>query len=120
MLRNHYNPQVTLGISALLSMTVFLMTIRESLPPTEKTPLISELIKISYLVITDQWMWLFPGGTIYYRHSVGFPPKSHSAPLITLGGSLLPIHVTISLPSNTLCFLHNLSTAQWIKMIKFS
>lgn len=35
--------KVTLGISALLSMTVFLMTIRESLPPTEKTPLISEL-----------------------------------------------------------------------------
>ena len=34
--------KVTLGISALLSMTVFLMTIRESLPPTEKTPLISE------------------------------------------------------------------------------
>ncbi len=33
--------KVTLGISALLSMTVFLMTIRESLPPTEKTPLIS-------------------------------------------------------------------------------
>ena len=36
--------KVTLGISALLSMTVFLMTIRESLPPTEKTPLISEFI----------------------------------------------------------------------------
>lgn len=34
--------KVTLGISALLSMTVFLMTIRETLPPTEKTPLISE------------------------------------------------------------------------------
>ena len=34
--------KVTLGISALLSMTVFLMTIRESLPPTEKTPLISK------------------------------------------------------------------------------
>ena len=34
--------KVTLGISALLSMTVFLMTIRESLPPTE-TPLISNL-----------------------------------------------------------------------------
>ncbi|XP_076295169.1 neuronal acetylcholine receptor subunit alpha-7 isoform X2 [Lasioglossum baleicum] len=32
--------KVTLGISALLSMTVFLMTIRETLPPTEKTPLI--------------------------------------------------------------------------------
>ncbi|VEN52990.1 unnamed protein product, partial [Callosobruchus maculatus] len=28
--------KVTLGISALLSMTVFLMTIRETLPPTEK------------------------------------------------------------------------------------
>ena len=36
--------KVTLGISALLSMTVFLMTIRESLPPTEKTPLISKRI----------------------------------------------------------------------------
>lgn len=34
--------KVTLGISALLSMTVFLMTIRETLPPTEKTPLISK------------------------------------------------------------------------------
>ena len=34
--------KVTLGISAVLSMTVFLMTIRESLPPTEKTPLISK------------------------------------------------------------------------------
>lgn len=37
--------KVTLGISALLSMTVFLMTIRESLPPTEKTPLISKALK---------------------------------------------------------------------------
>lgn len=36
--------KVTLGISALLSMTVFLMTIRESLPPTEKTPLISKFL----------------------------------------------------------------------------
>lgn len=36
--------KVTLGISALLSMTVFLMTIRETLPPTEKTPLISEYL----------------------------------------------------------------------------
>lgn len=35
--------KVTLGISALLSMTVFLMTIRDTLPPTEKTPLISKL-----------------------------------------------------------------------------
>lgn len=38
--------KVTLGISSLLSMTVFLMTIRESLPPTEKTPLISEYISL--------------------------------------------------------------------------
>ena len=41
--------KVTLGISALLSMTVFLMTIRESLPPTEKTPLISKsCLKLNY------------------------------------------------------------------------
>ncbi|CAH2236342.1 jg10723 [Pararge aegeria aegeria] len=38
--------KVTLGISALLSMTVFLMTIRDTLPPTEKTPLISKMIKV--------------------------------------------------------------------------
>lgn len=41
--------KVTLGISALLSMTVFLMTIRDTLPPTEKTPLISKLITINIL-----------------------------------------------------------------------
>ena len=72
-------------------------------------------------VITDQWMWLFPGGTIYYRHSVGFPPKSHSAPLITLGGSLLPIHVTISLQIlsafYTICPLH--SGSKWLNFLKF-
>lgn len=41
--------KVTLGISALLSMTVFLMTIRETLPPTEKTPLISEYLLIGVI-----------------------------------------------------------------------
>ena len=46
--------KVTLGISALLSMTVFLMTIRESLPPTEKTPLISKrIIQIADLILAD-------------------------------------------------------------------
>ena len=36
--------QVTLGITTLLSMTVFLMVIGESMPPTsEKLPLIGEL-----------------------------------------------------------------------------
>ena len=46
--------KVTLGISALLSMTVFLMTIRESLPPTEKTPLISKrIIQIPDLILAD-------------------------------------------------------------------
>ena len=42
--------KLTLGISALLSMTVFLMTIRESLPPTEKTPLISKKLSITRLI----------------------------------------------------------------------
>ena len=47
--------KVTLGISALLSMTVFLMTIRESLPPTEKTPLISkETVQSSLFQTLDQ------------------------------------------------------------------
>ncbi|PBC34895.1 Neuronal acetylcholine receptor subunit alpha-10 [Apis cerana cerana] len=44
--------KVTLGISALLSMTVFLMTIRESLPPTEKTPLISLYYGVSICLVT--------------------------------------------------------------------
>ena len=50
------SPQVTLGISALLSMTVFLMTIRESLPPTEKTPLISKFVLYFFLhLFKDVW-----------------------------------------------------------------
>ncbi|KAJ8873953.1 hypothetical protein PR048_024793 [Dryococelus australis] len=44
--------KVTLGISALLSMTVFLMTIRESLPPTEKTPLISMYYGVSICLVS--------------------------------------------------------------------
>ncbi|OWR47534.1 nicotinic acetylcholine receptor subunit alpha 5 isoform A precursor, partial [Danaus plexippus plexippus] len=44
--------KVTLGISALLSMTVFLMTIRDTLPPTEKTPLISLYYGVSTCLVT--------------------------------------------------------------------
>ncbi|XP_050704545.1 neuronal acetylcholine receptor subunit alpha-10-like, partial [Eriocheir sinensis] len=44
--------KVTLGISALLSMTVFLMTIRESLPPTEKTPLISMYYGVTICLVS--------------------------------------------------------------------
>ncbi|KAK0162866.1 hypothetical protein PV327_006608 [Microctonus hyperodae] len=44
--------KVTLGISALLSMTVFLMTIRETLPPTEKTPLISLYYGVSISLVS--------------------------------------------------------------------
>lgn len=44
--------KVTLGISALLSMTVFLMTIRESLPPTEKTPLITMYYGVSICLVS--------------------------------------------------------------------
>jgi hypothetical protein len=54
--------KVTLGISALLSMTVFLMTIRETLPPTEKTPLISEHSQKSFPIsfhLTNEFVILF-------------------------------------------------------------
>ncbi|CAG0885853.1 unnamed protein product, partial [Cyprideis torosa] len=44
--------KVTLGISALLSMTVFLMTIRESLPPTEQTPLISLYYGVTICIVS--------------------------------------------------------------------
>ena len=51
--------KVTLGISALLSMTVFLMTIRESLPPTENTPLISMYIQFNSTYLSSFWLfWL--------------------------------------------------------------
>ncbi|XP_064097725.1 neuronal acetylcholine receptor subunit alpha-7-like [Macrobrachium nipponense] len=44
--------KVTLGISSLLSMTVFLMRIRESLPPTEKTPLISMYYGVTICLVS--------------------------------------------------------------------
>ncbi|KAL0901374.1 hypothetical protein ABMA27_006650, partial [Loxostege sticticalis] len=44
--------KVTLGISALLSMTVYLMTIRDTLPPTEKTPLISLYYGVSTCLVS--------------------------------------------------------------------
>ena len=52
--------KVTLGISALLSMTVFLMTIRESLPPTEKTPLISKSIQLIIQIINYVILLIVP------------------------------------------------------------
>lgn len=40
--------KVTLGITTLLSMTVFLMLVAESMPPTSDTlPLIGELLKLT-------------------------------------------------------------------------
>lgn len=44
--------KVTLGISTLLSMTVFLMLIRESLPPTEKTPLIGMYYGVTICIVS--------------------------------------------------------------------
>ena len=57
--------KVTLGISALLSMTVFLMTIRESLPPTEKTPLISKCSD-TYIHLHLLHIWEKIGKKCYY------------------------------------------------------
>uniref|UniRef100_T1J4J6 Neurotransmitter-gated ion-channel ligand-binding domain-containing protein n=1 Tax=Strigamia maritima TaxID=126957 RepID=T1J4J6_STRMM len=44
--------KVTLGISTLLSMTVFLMLIRENLPPTEKTPLIGMYYGVTICIVS--------------------------------------------------------------------
>ena len=35
--------KITLGISTMLNMTVFLMTVMSGLPPTDETPILSEL-----------------------------------------------------------------------------
>jgi hypothetical protein len=36
--------KITLGISTMLNMTVFLMTVMSGLPPTDQTPILSEFI----------------------------------------------------------------------------
>ena len=35
--------KVTLGISTMLNMTVFLMTVPSGIPPTDNTPILSEI-----------------------------------------------------------------------------
>ena len=35
--------KVTLGISTMLNMTVFLMTVTSGIPPTDNTPILSEI-----------------------------------------------------------------------------
>ena len=76
--------KVTLGISALLSMTVFLMTIRESLPPTEKTPLISEspLTRIPKNADCKRTDPLFPG--LYYGVSICLVSFASAMAVVTL------------------------------------
>nr|XP_022902055.1 neuronal acetylcholine receptor subunit alpha-7-like isoform X2 [Onthophagus taurus] len=65
--------KVTLGISALLSMTVFLMTIRETLPPTEKTPLISLYYGTSICLVTFASGLSVVTLNIYHRGVRGTP-----------------------------------------------
>jgi len=76
--------KVTLGISALLSMTVFLMTIRESLPPTEKTPLISMYYGVSICLVSFASAMAVVTLNIHYRGLRGskVPPLTR---LIVLG-----------------------------------
>ncbi|KAJ1525706.1 hypothetical protein ONE63_008917 [Megalurothrips usitatus] len=68
--------KVTLGISALLSMTVFLMTIRESLPPTEKTPLISLYYGVSICLVSFASGLSVVTLNVYHRgvRGTGVPP----------------------------------------------
>ena len=72
--------KVTLGISALLSMTVFLMTIRESLPPTEKTPLISE--KKTQILCLYDFVKLFLA--MYYGVSICLVSFASAMAVVTL------------------------------------
>ena len=59
--------KVTLGISTMLNMTVFLMTVTSGIPPTDNTPILSEILApllTSYLIYlqvftTPQW-WCWP------------------------------------------------------------
>ncbi|CAB0043657.1 unnamed protein product [Trichogramma brassicae] len=69
--------KVTLGISALLSMTVFLMTIRETLPPTEKTPLISKFESAQRLTIASL-------GRLYYGVSICLVSFASGLAVVTL------------------------------------
>ncbi|XP_063979144.1 neuronal acetylcholine receptor subunit alpha-7-like [Diachasmimorpha longicaudata] len=79
--------KVTLGISALLSMTVFLMTIRETLPPTEKTPLISLYYGVSICLVSFASGLAVVTLNLHHRgvRGTGVPPFLKSLVLRKLG-----------------------------------
>ena len=43
--------KITLGISTMLNMTVFLMTVMSGLPATDQTPILSKLIKRLFKIL---------------------------------------------------------------------
>lgn len=64
-------------------MTVFLMTIRESLPPTEKTPLISEATKPERLRHFGTYILFFSTG-LYYGVSICLVSFASAMAVVTL------------------------------------
>merc|ERR1711981_1080261 len=42
--------KITLGISTMLNMTIFLMTVMSGLPPTDRTPIVSIYFSITMFV----------------------------------------------------------------------
>ncbi|GJQ86089.1 putative neurotransmitter-gated ion-channel transmembrane region [Trypoxylus dichotomus] len=97
--------KVTLGISALLSMTVFLMTIRETLPPTEKTPLISLYYGTSICLVTFASGLSVVTLNIYHRGVRGTPvPKVFKSLILERIGRLIFMQFdTINPHKNTKC-----------------
>ncbi|KAG1650143.1 Ligand-gated ion channel 4 [Nymphon striatum] len=59
--------KVTLSISTLLSLTVFLMVVRETLPPTEKTPLICIYYGVTITMVTMATALAVVTLNIHYR-----------------------------------------------------
>ncbi|XP_023224851.1 neuronal acetylcholine receptor subunit alpha-10-like [Centruroides vittatus] len=58
--------KITLGISTLLSITVYLMVVRESLPPTQKTPLISLYYAVTMCLVA--FATIFSALTLNVHH----------------------------------------------------
>lgn len=63
--------KVTLGISCLLSVIVFLMVVRDSLPPTHKTPLISIYYAVTICLVSSATFFSIVTLNVHHRGSRG-------------------------------------------------
>merc|ERR1711892_1199031 len=65
--------KITLGISTMLNMTIFLMTVMSGLPPTDRTPIVSIYFSITMVVTTAATIMGVIILRIHHKGSRGVP-----------------------------------------------